>query len=97
QHTESVLTKWGTAGSGDGQCSAPAGVTVDGSGNVYVADTDNNRIQNFTNTGSFLTKGGTDGGGGGALSGPAGVAVDGSGNVYVADTFNHRIQKFTSA
>ena len=35
-------------GSGNGQFSAPIGVATDGSGNLYVADTNNNRIQKFT-------------------------------------------------
>ena len=41
------LTTWGTAGSGNGQFDLPAGVATDGSGNVYVADAGNNRIQKF--------------------------------------------------
>src|SRR5437867_9195870 len=39
------LTKWGTLGSDDGQFSRPSGIAVDGSGNVFVADTGNYRIQ----------------------------------------------------
>ena len=42
------LTKWGSWGSGDGQFKYPYGVAVDSSGNVYVADTGNNRIQKFS-------------------------------------------------
>ena len=41
------LTKWGTYGSGDGQFINPTGVAVDGSGNVFVGDTGNHRIQKF--------------------------------------------------
>ena len=41
------LTKWGSFGSGDGQFNEPDGVAIDASGNVYVADTGNNRIQKF--------------------------------------------------
>src|SRR5262245_30897493 len=67
------LTKWGSPGSGDGQFSKPAGIAVDGSGNVYVADTGNNRIQKFTNTGTFLTKWGSFGSGDGQFWDPAGV------------------------
>src|SRR5437016_13439224 len=51
-----LVTKWGSAGSGDGQFSNPIAVAVDGSGHVFVADSDNVRIQKFTNTGTFLTK-----------------------------------------
>ena len=45
--TGSFLTKWGSMGSGDGQFNLPRGVAVDGSGNVYVADQNNSRIQKF--------------------------------------------------
>ncbi len=85
---------WGSWGSGDGQFISPAGVAVDSSGNVYVADTGNHRIQKFTSDGHFVTKCGVEGSGDGQFRNPADVAVDSSGNVYVADTGNHRIQKF---
>jgi sugar lactone lactonase YvrE len=81
---------------GDGQFKYPEGVAVDTSGNVYVADEGNHRIQKFTSDGTFLTKWGSNGSGNGQFSGPYGVAVDASGNVYVADIYNYRIQKFTS-
>lgn len=40
-------SRWGSTGSGDGQFNDPEGVAADGSGNVYVADYINNRIQKF--------------------------------------------------
>jgi DNA-binding beta-propeller fold protein YncE len=61
---------------------------------VYVADTNNNRIQKFDGTGEFLAKFGDTGNEEGSFSLPEGVAVDSEGNVYVADTNNNRIQKF---
>src|SRR5439155_943447 len=42
------VTKWGSMGSGDGQFNDPASVAVDGSGNVFVVDNGNSRIQKFT-------------------------------------------------
>ena len=42
------LTQWGTVGTGNGQFKGPSGVANDATGNVYVADTNNNRIQKFT-------------------------------------------------
>ena len=92
----SFLLKWGDAGSGDGQFSRPQGLAVDASGNIYVADSGNNRIQKFTNTGVLITAWGTWGFGDGQFSNPQGVAVAPSGDVYVMDSGNGRIQKFTS-
>lgn len=94
--TYSFLSKWGSAGSGDGQFQDPHGVAVDGSGNVYVADTQNHRVQKFTSDGVFVTKWGNVGSGDGQFSWHYGVAVDGSGSVYVLDTNNQRVQKFTT-
>ncbi|MFC5470135.1 cadherin-like beta sandwich domain-containing protein [Cohnella suwonensis] len=98
--------------SGDGgpavsaQLNDPIGVAVDGSGNLYIADSANNRIRKVTPDGTIRTVAGKDTGGysgdGGSavsaqLSWPFGVAVDGSGNLYIADTRNLRIRKLTRA
>jgi DNA-binding beta-propeller fold protein YncE len=53
---EPFFTTWGSTGSGAGQFTYPTGISVDGNGNVYVADTGNNRIQKFTSQGVFLTQ-----------------------------------------
>ena len=76
------------------QC--PYDVVVDSTGNVYVVDTDDNRIVKYSSTGTFIKQWGSYGTGNGQFDYPCGIAVDSSGNVYVADTDNNRIQKFTS-
>src|SRR3990170_206309 len=91
------ILKWGSNGSGDGQFDRSLGVAIDGSGNVYVADDNNHRVQKFDSSGSFMLKWGSFGSGDGQFYGPSNVAVDGSGNVYVSDTSNNRIQKFNSS
>lgn len=97
----------GQGGSADGSGTAagfnsPYGVAVDGNGNVYVADTGNNKIRKITADGVVSTLAGSDTAGStdgsGAVAGfdsPHGLAVDGGGNVYVADTNNHKIRKIT--
>ena len=85
----------------------PYGVSVDGAGNVYIADTSNNRIRKVTvGTGIIATVAGTSAGGfggdGGAataakLNFPWSVAVDGTGNVFVVDSLNHRIRKVAAS
>nr|WP_306566824.1 fibronectin type III domain-containing protein [Paenibacillus elgii] len=100
-----VWSEWkrsgGGAGSGPGEFNYPSGVAVDGDGNVYVADSNNNRIQKLTAaTGVWSEWKKSDGKPGSSLGEfnyPTGVAVDRNGNVYVADMKNHRIQKLTVA
>src|SRR4030042_1223850 len=81
----------------NGYFDAPSGVAVDASGNVYVADTYNDRIQKFSSSGTYMTQWGTYGSSNGQFNWPSGVAVDASGYVYVADTYNNRIQRFDSS
>ena len=99
--------------SGDGgpatsaQLSWPKDIALDAVGNLYIADTGNNRIRMVTSAGEITTIAGTGapgyngagyGGDGGPAVGanlnfPSGVAVDPSGNVYIADTYNFRVRK----
>ena len=48
------VLQWGSNGTGEGQFSGPHGIEVDADGNVYIADTGNNRVQKFTGNGVFL-------------------------------------------
>jgi sugar lactone lactonase YvrE len=98
----------GLSGSADGTGAAarfsdPEGVAVDGSGNVLVADWENNTIRKITPTGVVTTLAGTAGSYGSAdgtgaaarFLGPSGAAVDTAGNVFVADSDNNTIRKIT--
>ncbi len=83
----------------------PTGVTVDGSGNVYVADTTNNLVRKITPTGVVSTlagligvAGSSDGTGNQALfNHPGGLTIDASGNLYLADTGNSTIRRIAPA
>ena len=83
----------GGKGIAKGQFDSPAGIAVDQTGNVLVADTNNSRIEKFSPTGTFLTILGTKGSGQGQFRAPNGIAVDSADNIYVADAVNHRVQK----
>jgi serine/threonine protein kinase/sugar lactone lactonase YvrE len=91
-----VVYQWGTTGSQPGQFRRPHGMTLDSDGKMYVADSGNDRIQEFTSSGSYLRSWGTGGVAGTGLNDPRGIAVDTQGNLYVADTGNNRIVKFGS-
>ena len=82
------------SGSGNGQFSGPQGVGVDSSGDVYVADSGNNRVEKFSDVGTFLVSFGSLGRVDGQFQSPIAVAVDSSGDVYVADSGNNRVDKF---
>ncbi len=81
----------------------PRGVFVDGSGNIYIADTSNQRIRKVDTSADTITTvagNGTPGFSGddgpatsASLNNPFSVFVDGSGNIYIGDQGNHRIRK----
>jgi len=98
----------GTAGLGDGglatsaQLNGPTAVALDNSGNLFIADTGNNRVRQVSSAGTITTFAGTgtagySGDGGPALSAqlqnPEGLALDPAGDLFIADTANYRIRK----
>jgi hypothetical protein len=111
--TISTIAGTGVGGySGDGgpavaaQVYNPTHLTVDGSGNIYIADYSNNRVRKVNTAGiittvagtaTFNNQGGYSGDGGPATSAqfnkPAGVAIDSSGNLYIADADNKRVRR----
>jgi sugar lactone lactonase YvrE len=83
----------------------PEAVAVDSAGNLYIADTGNNRIRKVTFSTGIITTvagNGTAGYSGDGVAAtstelnyPSGVALDGAGNIYIADIGNSRIRKVT--
>jgi len=101
-----TLAGTGTPGKKDGagtiaEFKKPVGIAVDGSGNILVAERDNNMIRKITLTGEVNVFAGTTGGfkddqGTAArFFGPFGIATDAAGNMYIGDCYNNRIRKIT--
>jgi tripartite motif-containing protein 71 len=86
----------GIAGSGEGEFRGPSGIAVSASGDVWVADKGNNRVEEFNEKGEVLHVFGSKGTGKGEFGGygPDGIAVEG-GSVWVSDTQGGRIEKFS--
>jgi tripartite motif-containing protein 71 len=88
--TSSYVTQWPTSG-------FPSDVAVDDSGNVYVTETSNNRVQMFNSSGGYLAEWGSSGPHPGQFSQPTGVAVwnpFGWADQFVADFGNGRVEWF---
>jgi uncharacterized protein (TIGR03663 family) len=70
-------------------------LAVDGNGNLYVTDPEDNRVLHFTTTGAFVDYFGDYGTGTNGFNLPSGIITDGKGGVWVADAGNNRIMHFT--
>jgi sugar lactone lactonase YvrE len=89
------LTAFGSTGTGVNQFYGAAGLALDSSRRIYVADTINDRIVRIDNmAGKNWTAIGSSGAAAGQFSGPNSVALDSLGRIYVADTRNNRIVRF---
>lgn len=94
EKTINNLQAQATVAGGDGGFNAPKNMALAPDGSLYVADTNNHRIQKFDAARNFVKAWGSQGSAPGQFNEPWGLAVGADGSVYVADTWNHRIQKF---
>lgn len=86
------LTSWGSLGSSNGQMNRPHDVAVGPTGDIFVMDALNSRVQRFTNTGTFVSSFSS-----GAGTGTYGIHVDSAGNIFVADSSGNAVRKYNSA
>ena len=95
----SLIRRWGSTGSGDGQFDGPRGIAVSCDADprlVYVADYGNDRIQVFGVDGRFVRSFVSKGAGPAQLNWPIGICLAG-GLLYVAENGNHRISVLSAA
>ncbi len=87
-------SSFGTSGTGNGQFAHPGDVAIDAKGNLWVADVNNNRLQEFNEKGEFTKTFGTSGTGNGQFAHPKSIAFTANGNFWVADAGNNRLEQF---
>jgi len=96
--TGGYLLQFGNAGSGTGQFginpsnganTVAQALAIDASNHVWVADTYNNRVEEFDDDGNFLGQFGN-----GVVSTPKGIAVDSVGNIWVSNFSSFRVEEF---
>jgi sugar lactone lactonase YvrE len=98
QCPNSIVAGPPSTSAGDGQQATsswllqPKGISLDGSGNLYIADSGNNRIREVSTDGVMHTVAGPD-----SLNDPEAVLAAPDGSVYIADTGNNRIRRITPA
>ena len=99
----SVVSRWGTEGSKEGEFDfvganledgAHASIAVGPDGKVYISDSDNHRVQVFTADGHFVRQFGSFGQADGQFAGAFDLGVDADGNVYVIDDAIGRLSKW---
>lgn len=73
----------------------PKAIALDRGGNIFVADSGNDVVCKFDDSGTFIFAAGGTGYGEGKLAAPSGVAVDAEGKIYVSDTANNRVSVFS--
>ena len=94
QSTAIYVTSWGEKGERPGQFRDPSGFSVDPSGYLYVADTDNHRIQKLDSLGRFIAEIGGFGWAKEQFDCPVAVSARNGLDVLVADNNNQRIERY---
>jgi DNA-binding beta-propeller fold protein YncE len=94
KRTGATLFKFGQPGSKDGELYQPTNLALSDDGHLFVTDTGNFRVQQFTLDGKFVRVIGGVGTGLGQFARPKGVAVDRAGRLYVVDAAFENIQVF---
>ena len=87
----------GQSGTADGDLAIPRSMLIDSSDDIYVVDTNNDRVQKFNSDGTYLAKFGSEGTGNGQFRTPDSIAINSTGYIYVTDSDRDLVHIFDSA
>ncbi len=90
------LGKFGDPGTGNGQFSAPWGITTDATGNIFVVDCDNHRVQKFDKDFNHLATFGSEGNGDGQFTFPKDIKIDSTGRLIITSQNTPKIAVYNS-
>jgi NHL repeat len=89
------VRNFGKEGTGAEEFKEPHGIATDSAGDVWVADTGNDRVEELGPTGTYIQAFGKEGTSEGKLKAPEGVAIDSANDAWIADTANSNVQEWT--
>tara|TARA_A100001037_G_scaffold149077_1_gene134695 strand:- start:4460 stop:5545 length:1086 start_codon:yes stop_codon:yes gene_type:complete len=91
-----LVEVWSNNATDDTIRKAPGGMVADVSGNLYIVDSDANRVQVYDFNGAYIFSWGSEGTGPGEFQNPTDIVIDEEQRVFVADTGNKRVQVFNA-
>ena len=92
----SLVEIWVNDGLDENARKGPGGMAADASGNLYVVDSKENRVQVYDFSGSYIFSWGSGGDNSGEFNNPTDIAIDMNGRIFIADTGNKRVQVFNA-
>ena len=92
----SLVEIWVNDGLDENARKGPGGMAADASGNLYVVDSEENRVQVYDFSGSYIFSWGSGGENAGEFNNPTDIAIDMTGRIFIADTGNKRVQVFNA-
>ena len=92
----SLVEIWVNDATDENAREAPGGMAADASGNLYVVDSEANKVQVYDFSGSYIFSWGSVGENSGEFNNPTDIAIDREGRIFIADTGNKRVQVFNA-
>jgi sugar lactone lactonase YvrE len=95
--TPTYSSSFGSPGTGSGQLSRPEGMAMDTEGDIWVADSLDNRLEEFNGSGGYMGKIAPESGSRCALTRPTAIAIDAAGDLWVTDSGVQKVVEFSGS